>query len=114
MSLDLILAEIEQSGGVLKLEGEEQIRIALPPNVAHFAPLLRDRKPELLQILRQRGGRIASFPSCPACGSFALFRQHPGEPFECLSCAAQEISEIEARRAGSGRTVAANLEGRPQ
>ena len=97
MSLDTIICEIERSGGVLKLEGEH-IRVLLPSGMENVASILRERKPELLEILRQRGGRVASFPACPACGSFALFRERTGEDFECLTCCAQGITEVDARR----------------
>ena len=98
MSLGCILEQIQQSGGILTLEDGDRIRAMLPPDVAHLSAALREKKPELLQILRTYGGHIANVPRCPVCASAALFRQRTDEPFECLLCGEQGISELASRR----------------
>lgn len=98
MSLDSIVTEIERSGGVLKLEPDERIRILLPPGMESMTSILREHKPELLEILRQRGGRIAAFPHCPRCASYALYRKENLGDYECQTCGLQGIEESLARR----------------
>jgi len=97
MSLESAVDEIRRAGGVLKLDGD-RIRYLLPGNVAHLAGELKEHKPELMELLRSAGGRIATFPHCPKCCSFALYRQNNSGDYECLSCGLAEIEESMARR----------------
>ncbi|MFZ0662425.1 MAG: hypothetical protein WAM66_07020 [Acidobacteriaceae bacterium] len=98
MSLVSVIAAIEQSGGVLKLEPDERIRVLLPPGMEGVSSILREHKPALLAILRQRGGRIAAFPHCPRCASYALYRKDNLGDYECQTCGMQGIEESTARR----------------
>ncbi|WP_433966014.1 hypothetical protein [Tunturiibacter gelidiferens] len=73
MSTDEMVDTIRKLGGVLKLEGAN-VRCSLPAAAAHLAGELRERKPELISLLKARGGRIANLPHCPTCASYALYR----------------------------------------
>ena len=75
MSLPSVVDQIRRAGGVLKLEGDT-VKYRLPLDAAHLAAELKQRKPELVELLRRAGGRIAVFPHCPRCASYALYRQH--------------------------------------
>ena len=92
------LAEtVKRAGGVLELKGES-VRCLLPKSASHLADELRERKPELISLLRNRGGRIATFPHCPSCASYYLFRKDDVGPYECQTCGLQEIEGATARR----------------
>jgi hypothetical protein len=97
MSLESVVDQIRRAGGVLKLEGDH-IRYLLPNDVAHLAGELKEYKPELLELLRREGGRIATFPHCPKCASYALYRENSIGAYECQSCGLQGIEEQIARR----------------
>jgi Zn ribbon nucleic-acid-binding protein len=88
---------IRQLGGVLKLEGDN-VRCSLPAAAAHLAGELRERKPEVIALLKTRGGRIANLPHCPTCASYALYRKDNIGLYECMTCGLQEIEETTARR----------------
>ena len=97
MTAEDLASSIEKAGGVLKLEGE-QVRCWLPTVVAHLAPELKERKSDLIEVLRRAGGRIATFPHCPRCASYALFRTNDNGDYECMTCGQDEIKEHIARR----------------
>lgn len=86
---------IIRSGGVLAVEGD-RIRYKLPPEVWHLTSVLAACKIEVLDVLRRQGGRAANFPHCPACASYALYRD--GDSFECQTCGMRAISEAQARQ----------------
>jgi hypothetical protein len=88
---------VEKGGGVLKLEGE-QVRCWLPADITHLAPELKECKPELIVLLRREGGRIATFPHCPKCGAYCLYKEWHVVRYECLCCGLKDIEEDVARR----------------
>ncbi len=97
MSLPSVVDQILRAGGVLKLEGDS-VRYWLPDDAAHLAGELKEHKLELLELLRRDGGRIATFPHCPHCASYALYRKDNLGTYECQSCGLQNIEEQIARR----------------
>lgn len=97
MTTDELIDTVARAGGVLKLEGES-VRCWLPKDAAHLAGKLKEHKPELVEFLRKEGGRIATFPHCPHCASYALYRRDNIGTYECLSCGLPEIEEHAARR----------------
>lgn len=88
---------IAKAGGVLELRGDK-IKYRLPYVVSHLAAELRERKPELVLLLQRRGGRVASFPHCPRCASYTLYRKDNIGAYECITCGLPNISEAMARR----------------
>ncbi|MGA2755490.1 MAG: hypothetical protein ABSE53_17180 [Terracidiphilus sp.] len=97
MTAGELLEVVKAAGGVLELNGEK-LRCRLPEDAAHLAGELRAHKPELVEMLRQEGGRIAAFPHCPKCASYALYRENNLGDYECQSCGLQNIEESAARR----------------
>jgi Zn ribbon nucleic-acid-binding protein len=49
-------------------------------------------------LLRKAGGRIAEFPHCPRCCSYALYRKNNIGVYECETCGLKGIEEHIARR----------------
>ena len=98
MTATELIESLKAKGGVLILEGE-QIKFQLPQDATHLVEQLRERKQELSPILRSCGGRIATFPHCPRCASYALYRKDDLGNYECLTCELQDIPEVTARRA---------------
>jgi hypothetical protein len=96
MSTDQVVGMVLQFGGVLRLEGDN-VRCSLPVAAAHLACELRERKPELITLLRRVGGRIACFPACTRCTAYCLFREGNAGPFECQRCGLAGIEEHAAR-----------------
>lgn len=99
MSTDEMVEAVRQSGGVLRLEGDN-VRCSLPTATVHFACELRERKPELVTMLKVRGGWVANLPRCPDsdCGSYYLYRENNVGTFECQTCGLESIDEATARR----------------
>lgn len=97
MSVQSLVDEILRHGGTLALSGDT-VMYRLPKDAAHLAGELKQRKPELVELLRREGGRIATFPHCPKCASYALNRKDNIGDFECLTCGLQNIEEEIARR----------------
>ena len=97
MSTAELIDTVKRAGGVLELAGNA-LRCQLPKNAAHLIDLLRERKQELISALRARGGRIATFPHCPCCASYALYRPNNIGNYECLTCELQNIAPAVARR----------------
>jgi hypothetical protein len=91
-----LLDTVMRSGAIPKLEGDS-VRCWLPKDTSHLAGALKDRKPELLEILRKAGGRVAQFPRCPTCKSYALYRKNNICSYECLTCGQTGIEEHIAR-----------------
>lgn len=89
MSTTELVEAIRRAGGMLTLDGDG-IECQLPPGTAHLVPLLRERKPELIAALKAKGGRVAAFPHCPRCASYALY--------QCQTCGLMGIEESQARR----------------
>lgn len=98
MNLRSVVDQIRRAGGVLELEAEKSIRIMLPRGMEDLMEVLRDSKPELMELLRSEGGRIANFPHCPRCASYALYRKDNIGAYECQTCCLQNIEEQIARR----------------
>jgi hypothetical protein len=97
VTVDQLVESVRQLGGVLELHGES-VKCLLPPAAAHLANELKDRKRELIALLQARGGRIATFPHCPRCASYALYRKDNLGTYDCMTCGLQEIDEATARR----------------
>jgi hypothetical protein len=93
-----VVDQIRRAGGVLELETEKSIRIMLPRGMEDLTEVLRDSKVELMDLLRREGGRIANFPHCPRCASYALYREGNVGLYECMTCGCWEIEESVARR----------------
>jgi hypothetical protein len=98
MRLQAVVHEIERAGGVLKLEADSSVRVKLPPGMENLIEVLRPHKEALIDLLKSRGGRVASFPHCPRCASYALYRTDNSGRYECLTCGMTEIEESTARR----------------
>jgi len=94
-----LIDTVKRAGGILELEGDK-LRCRLPKNAVQLGELLRKHKLELIEIVKARGGRIATFPRCPQCGSYTLYREgNPGSyEYECESCGLRKIDETTARR----------------
>jgi Zn ribbon nucleic-acid-binding protein len=97
MTAGALVDAIGAAGGEVSLKGET-LYYRLPRDATHFASMLRDQKPDVLFIVRKRGGRVAAFPHCPHCASYALYRQNNVGAYECMTCGLQEIEEATARR----------------
>lgn len=98
MNLQSVVDQIVRAGGVLKLVEGDRVKFQLPESVAHLADTLKQSKPELVELLRREGGRIAIFPHCPQCASYALYRKNNIGTYECLTCGLRGIEERLARR----------------
>lgn len=99
MTTEDLVETVRQSGGVLRLDGDT-VRCSLPSAAARLAGELRERKPELISLLQRRGGRVANFPHCPRCASYALYRKDNIGAYECMTCGLWDIDEAGARRVG--------------
>jgi hypothetical protein len=97
MSVQSLVDEILRCGGTLTLAGDT-VKYRLPEDAAHLAGELKAHKPELVELLRREGGRIAAFPHCPKCASYALYRENNIGVYECQSCGLSGIEEQTARR----------------
>lgn len=97
MTADDLVDAISKAGGTLTLDGET-LHFRLPSDAAHLARLLRQEKPGLLAIVRECGGRIATFPHCPRCANYALYRKDNIGAYECLTCSLTGIEKSTARR----------------
>jgi len=97
MTAGELVETVVRSGGVLSVDGE-LLRYELTADCEPLLPELAERKPELVELLQKRGGRVATFPHCPRCASFALYRENNIGDYECLSCSLQNITESTARR----------------
>jgi predicted RNA-binding Zn-ribbon protein involved in translation (DUF1610 family) len=92
-----LLDSVKRDGGVIELDGDN-LKCRLPKDAVHFANLLREHKQELIELLRACGGRVATFPHCPRCASYALYRRNNTGVYECETCGLQNIDEVTARR----------------
>ena len=97
MSTAELIDSVKRVGGILELHGDK-LKCQLPKSAAHFVELLREHKQELIGIVRARGGRIATFPHCPRCASFALYRANNIGNYECETCGLRDIDPAAARR----------------
>lgn len=96
MTAGELLEAIKRLGGVLELDGD-RLRCLLPKDAIRLTDWLREHKNELIGILQARGGRIANFPRCPNCASYALYRKDNIGNYECLTCGCQNVAEEVAR-----------------
>jgi predicted RNA-binding Zn-ribbon protein involved in translation (DUF1610 family) len=94
-----LIDSVKRAGGVLELKGDK-LRCRLPKNSVQLRELLHTHKFQVIEIVKARGGRIATFPRCPRCGSYALYREgNPGSyEYECEGCGLRKIDETTARR----------------
>jgi len=97
MSIQSLVDEILRHGGTLTLSGNT-VKYRIPEDAAHLVGQLKERKPELVDLLKTRGGRVATFPHCPRCAGYALYRENNRGTYECLTCELQNIEESVARR----------------
>lgn len=97
-NIQSLVDEVVRRGGTLTLKDDGGVRYRLPEDATHLVGELRAHKPELIEFLRQAGGRVAAFPHCPRCASYALFRQDNLGDFECQTCHLAGIEESAARR----------------
>jgi Zn ribbon nucleic-acid-binding protein len=97
VSTEEMVETVRRLGGVLKLEGDS-VRCSLPPAAAHLVGELRNRKLDLIALLKARGGRVATLPHCPRCASYAVYRKDNIGAYECMTCGLREIEEAAARR----------------
>lgn len=97
MTVDRLVESVRRLGGVLELHGED-VKCLLPAAAADLASQLKPYKSELIALLQTRGGRVANFPHCPCCASYALYRRDNVGAYECTTCGLREIDEAVARR----------------
>lgn len=96
LAAEELVRAIASAGGVLSLRGDK-VQYQLPAAVAHLVDDLREHKPEVIDLLRSVGGRVAYFPACTKCGAYCLYREGNVGLFECLQCGLQAIEEHDAR-----------------
>ncbi len=84
MSLEVV-AKVERIGGRISLEGD-RLKVCIPENYPEAKALveeLRARKPEVLELLRERQGRSLApcgSPRCAGCYEVELGRRiHPSK-----------------------------------
>jgi hypothetical protein len=94
-----LVENLKKAGAVLTLEASEKIKFQVPKSAAHLITLLAQHKTELIGILQVSGGRVATFPHCPNCLSFALYRRNNLGNFACETCGLKGINEVMARKA---------------
>jgi hypothetical protein len=87
MTLEVV-SKIERIGGELSLEGD-RLKVRIPENNPEAKALveeLRARKPEVIELLRERQGRSLAPcgpPRCAGCYEVELGRRiHPPKPTE--------------------------------
>lgn len=97
MTAGELIETVARSGGVLEVDGE-LLRYKLTADCESLLPELAACKPELIALLRAQGGRVATFPHCPKCASYAVYRKDNLGDFECLTCGLLDIEEGAARR----------------
>jgi Zn ribbon nucleic-acid-binding protein len=97
MTASELVENIRQRGGVLTLDGDS-IKFQLPESASYLVTQLRAEKAAVISILRAHGGRVATFPHCPLCASYALYRKNNIGAFECQTCGMRDIDEAVARR----------------
>ena len=98
MTIDTLVEQIRAAGGTLLLLEGDVVRYRLPEGTVHLIGELKQRKPELMELLRRAGGRIATFPHCPHCASYCLYRENNFGDYECQTCGLENIEEQIARR----------------
>lgn len=96
MTAGELIDAVRRAGGVLEMQGDS-VKCLLPKLAARLVSALQEQKPEVIALLRAHGGRVAAFPHCPRCASFALYRRDNIGAYECLTCGLLEIEESTAR-----------------
>src|SRR6185312_6934737 len=104
MSVRELIDAIIAKGGVLTLNGE-QLKFRLPKDAVYMLSRLREQKSGVTEILKARGGRAATFPHCPRCSSYALYRRNNIGNYECETCGLPNIPEEVARRTVKGKFI---------
>jgi Zn ribbon nucleic-acid-binding protein len=96
-SVPELIQAVETAGGRFIVDGD---RLGIVPKQAAVPVIdaLREHKRELIDIVKARGGRVATFPHCPKCASYALYRRNNIGTYECMTCGLQDIEESTARR----------------
>jgi len=92
-----LVESVRRAGGILELQ-RGHVKCRIPNAAAHLAAELQEHKPEVAALLKTCGGRVAAFPHCPTCASYALYRENDQGSYECLTCGLQQIEECWARR----------------
>jgi hypothetical protein len=91
-----LVAQVRGSGGILTLDGDT-VRYRLPQDAVHLVGELKAHKAELVELLRRESTKT-TFPHCPQCASYDLYRENNIGAYECQSCGLQNIEEQSARR----------------
>lgn len=88
-----LLNEVVQAGGtvVLRQDGRP-VAIGVPPPLVEQLHTFRE---EVIALLAQK---TSSFPHCPRCCSYALYRPSTTDLYECETCNLAGIDETTARR----------------
>jgi Zn ribbon nucleic-acid-binding protein len=97
MTAVVLLEEVRSFGVEIHAEGQDLVIRPGGRLPAELKECLKAAKPEILAILRARGGRIANFPRCPTCKSYALYRRNNTGLYECQTCGLTGIEEQVAR-----------------
>jgi hypothetical protein len=85
MNAATLVNAVKEAGGVLTLDSDG-IRFRLPQNAAHLIQALREQKAEVIAILQAHSGRVATFPHCPRCAGYAVYRSNNLGSYECQTC----------------------------
>lgn len=93
-----LIESLKRLGAVFTLEADEKVRFQIPESAASLMGMLAQHKAEVVAVLKAHGGRIATFPHCPRCASYALYQMDKTSNFECLTCGLHDISEAVARQ----------------
>jgi hypothetical protein len=97
MTAEEIIETVVRAGGTLKIQGDN-VKYWFPQSLAPLIGELRERKPQVIALLRREGGRIAVFPHCPRCAGYYLYRKDNIGLYECVTCGLAGIEESIARR----------------
>jgi ribosomal protein L37AE/L43A len=90
--IEELLVTIEVCEGTIRLVNGT-LDLFLPGELEQLLPGIEAHKLEIIAVLSQRGGRIAQFPTCPACRSYRLFRDGKGGLHVCQRCGLRGIRE---------------------
>ena len=97
MIAEKIVKAVQDAGGVLKLI-DGKLKCSLPASAEYLVPGIKANKAEIETLLCRAGGRVANFPCCPDCHSYALYRLNASNDYKCLTCGLTGIKEVNARQ----------------